>query len=101
MQARNHVAIMEELGLIDFDAAAAVSGSKFYYLRGAAALLELALVNFALQVCTLRLRGTQLTLAMLLIIVVRRCTQGTHVNEGQRHGLRCACRSAWPRASHR
>lgn len=50
MQARNHVDIMESLGLIDFDRASAVAGSKFYYLRGAAALLEIALVNLAIQV---------------------------------------------------
>lgn len=37
----------EALGVLDFEAAAEVSGSKFYYLKGAAALLELALVNWA------------------------------------------------------
>jgi seryl-tRNA synthetase len=31
-----------------------VSGSKFYYLRNAAALLELALVNFAMTFVTAR-----------------------------------------------
>jgi seryl-tRNA synthetase len=50
VQARNHVEIMEALDLIDFDTAGDVSGSKFYYLRNAAALLEIALVNFAVQV---------------------------------------------------
>lgn len=50
VQVRNHVEIMEALDLIDFDAASDVSGSKFYYLRNAAALLEMALVNFAVQV---------------------------------------------------
>lgn len=52
VQARNHVDLMEALDLIDFDTAGDVSGSKFYYLRNAAALLEMALVNMALQVCT-------------------------------------------------
>lgn len=45
---RDHVAIGEALGLLDFEAAAEVSGSKFYYLKNAAALLELALVNYAM-----------------------------------------------------
>lgn len=50
VQVKNHVDIMETLDLIDFDAAAEVSGSKFYYLRNAGALLELALVNMTMQV---------------------------------------------------
>ena len=39
----------QELDCIDFDTAAEVSGSKFVYLKRAAALLELALVNYAMQ----------------------------------------------------
>lgn len=50
MQAKNHVDVMEALDLIDFDSAAEVSGSKFYYLRNAGALLEMALVNMTMQV---------------------------------------------------
>lgn len=50
MQVKNHVDIMEALDLIDFDSASEVSGSKFYYLRNAAALLEMALVNVTMQV---------------------------------------------------
>lgn len=46
---KDHVALGEELDLVDWDAGAAVSGSKFYYLKREAALLELALVNFAVQ----------------------------------------------------
>lgn len=49
LQIKNHVDVLESLDLIDFDSASVVSGSKFYYLRGAAAMLELALVNWALQ----------------------------------------------------
>lgn len=45
---RDHVTVMEALDLIDFESAAEVSGSKFYYLKNAAALLELALVNYAM-----------------------------------------------------
>lgn len=46
---RDHVQLGQELDCIDFDTAAEVSGSKFVYLRRAAALLELALVNYAMQ----------------------------------------------------
>jgi seryl-tRNA synthetase len=41
---------MEDLDLVDFDSASDVSGSKFYYLKNAAAMLELALVNYTMQV---------------------------------------------------
>ncbi|GAX73126.1 hypothetical protein CEUSTIGMA_g579.t1 [Chlamydomonas eustigma] len=47
-EARDHVTIAESLDLVDFESAAEVSGQKFYYLRNAAALLELALVNWAM-----------------------------------------------------
>lgn len=50
VQAKNHVDLMEALDLIDFEAAGEVSGSKFYYLRNAAMLLELALINMAMAV---------------------------------------------------
>jgi seryl-tRNA synthetase len=46
---RDHVTLAEALDLVDFEAAATVSGSKFYYLRNAAAMLELALVSLAMQ----------------------------------------------------
>jgi seryl-tRNA synthetase len=38
------------LGIIDFDAGAKVAGSKFYFLRGDAVLLELGLVRYALDI---------------------------------------------------
>lgn len=37
--------------MIDFDRGSEVSGSKFYYLRGVGALLEIALVNYAIHKC--------------------------------------------------
>ena len=47
---RDHLALSSLLGnLIDFDAGAAAAGSKFVYLRGAAARLELALCTWALN----------------------------------------------------
>ena len=47
--AKTHEQIMKDLDLADFERAAKVSGSKFYYLKNEGALLELALVNFAME----------------------------------------------------
>ncbi len=46
---KDHVAIAEALDLVDFKAGADVAGQKFYYLKRDAALLELALVQYAMQ----------------------------------------------------
>ncbi|MGH2974972.1 MAG: serine--tRNA ligase [Solirubrobacterales bacterium] len=46
---RDHLEIGTELGLIDMEAGARVSGSRFAYLKGDLVLLELALVRFALD----------------------------------------------------
>lgn len=51
---KTHEEIMLALDLADFERAAKVSGSKFYYLKNAGALLELALVNFAIAKLTKR-----------------------------------------------
>ena len=45
---RDHVEIGELIGAIDIERGAKVSGSRFYYLTGPGALLELALVQFAM-----------------------------------------------------
>jgi seryl-tRNA synthetase len=45
---RDHVELGRLLGAIDIERAAKVSGSRFYYLTGIGALLELALVNMAI-----------------------------------------------------
>jgi len=47
---RDHLAIGTELGLIDIESAAQLSGSRFAYLKGDLVLLELALVRYALDV---------------------------------------------------
>ncbi len=47
---RDHVAIAEELDLVDFENAGRVSGTKFYYLRNEAVYLELALIRFAMDI---------------------------------------------------
>jgi len=48
-ETKDHLALGASLDLIDFESAAGVAGAKFYYLRNEGALLELALVNFALR----------------------------------------------------
>ena len=46
---RDHLEIGTELGLIDIESAARLSGSRFAYLKGDLVLLELALVRFAID----------------------------------------------------
>ncbi len=46
---RDHLELGTELGLIEMDAAARLSGSRFAYLKGDLVLLELALVRYALD----------------------------------------------------
>jgi len=46
---KDHVALAEALDLVDFEAGASVAGQKFYFLKNEAALLELALVQYAMQ----------------------------------------------------
>jgi seryl-tRNA synthetase len=57
---KDHVELGESSGIIDFDAGAKVAGSKFYFLRGDAVLLELGLVRYAMDV--LMERGYQPTI---------------------------------------
>ncbi len=47
--AKDHVALCEALDLADFEAGASVTGQKFYFLKNEAVLLELALVQYAMQ----------------------------------------------------
>lgn len=48
-EAKDHVELGKLLGAIDVERGAKVSGARFYYLTGPGALLELALVNFAIK----------------------------------------------------
>jgi len=47
-QPKDHVTLGLDLGLIDFESAAFVTGQKFYYLKNEAALLEFALIQYSL-----------------------------------------------------
>jgi seryl-tRNA synthetase len=54
----DHVELMERLDLLDLEAGARVAGHGFYFLKNEAVLLELALVQLALE----KLRGAGFTL---------------------------------------
>ncbi len=45
----DHVALMERLGILDLERGARVAGSRSYILKGAGALLEMALTRFAID----------------------------------------------------
>jgi seryl-tRNA synthetase len=47
---KDHIALAESLDLVDFEAGSQVAGQKFYYLKNEAALLEMALVQYAMGV---------------------------------------------------
>ncbi len=49
---RDHLELGQSLGAIDMERGAKVSGSRFYFLTGVGALLELALVNAAMAQAT-------------------------------------------------
>ncbi len=49
-EVRDHVELGELLGIIDFDAGAKTTGSKFYFLRGDAVILELGLIRYAMDI---------------------------------------------------
>ncbi len=44
---KSHVELGEDLGVLDFDTSAEVSGKGFYYMKGDLALMNSALVNYA------------------------------------------------------
>ena len=49
---KDHVALGESLDIIDIERGVKVSGSRFYFLKGWGARLELALMNLALDLAT-------------------------------------------------
>src|SRR3954447_19567195 len=62
---RDHLEIGTELDLIEIEAAAELSGSRFAYLRGDLVLLELALVRFAIE--TVRAEGHEPVVPPVLV----------------------------------
>ncbi|KAJ7103308.1 hypothetical protein B0H15DRAFT_206302 [Mycena belliarum] len=47
---RDHVTIARKFGLLDFESGVTVTGSSWYYLMNEAALLEMALTNYAISI---------------------------------------------------
>ena len=70
---RDHVELGKLLGAIDVERGAKVSGSRFYYLTGAGADLELALVNMAMD----QARSTGFTTMIPPALVKPRAMEGT------------------------
>ena len=64
-EVKDHVQLGEALGLIDFEAGAAVAGTKFAYLRGAGALLEVA---WSSDVCSCRCPRHVRCLSVILML---------------------------------
>ena len=46
---KDHLTLMQKLDWVDFEGGAKVAGNKFYYLKNEAVFLEMALVQFAMQ----------------------------------------------------
>jgi seryl-tRNA synthetase len=70
---RDHVELGRILGAIDIDRGAKVSGARFYYLTGAGADLELALVSMAMD----QARGAGFTTMIPPTLVKPRAMEGT------------------------
>ena len=62
---RDHLEIGTNIGLIDMEAGAKLSGSRFAYLKGDLVLLELALVRFAIE--TVRAEGHEPVVPPVLV----------------------------------
>jgi seryl-tRNA synthetase len=70
---RDHLDIGQALGVVDVERAAKVSGSRFSYLLGRGAVLELALVRFAVD----RLSAAGFTPAIPPVLVRREAMENT------------------------
>ncbi|MDI5964250.1 serine--tRNA ligase [Streptomyces sp. SL13] len=70
---KDHLELGQGLGAIDVERGAKVSGSRFYYLTGVGALLELALVNAAIAQAT----AAGLTPMLTPALVKPRAMEGT------------------------
>lgn len=73
-EALDHVALAEKHGLIDFDAAAKISGSGFAVYKSKGAKLERALINFLLDLQTEEHGYTEVNVPH---IIRRYCMEGT------------------------
>lgn len=49
---KNHEELMENLGLVDFERGAKVTGSKFYFVKGDLVRLNFALIQYGIEILT-------------------------------------------------
>jgi len=77
---RDHLEIGTELGLIEMEKAAELSGSRFAYLKGDLVLLELALVRFAIEL----VRGEGHEPVVPPVLVREEALEGTGMFPGDR-----------------
>jgi seryl-tRNA synthetase len=77
---RDHLEIGTGMGLIEIEAAARLSGSRFAYLKGDLVLLELALVRFAIEL----LRGEGHEPVVPPVLVREEALEGTGFLPGDR-----------------
>ncbi|XP_004136430.2 serine--tRNA ligase, chloroplastic/mitochondrial isoform X1 [Cucumis sativus] len=70
---KDHLELGKQLDIFDFDAAAEVSGSKFYYLKNAAVTLELGLINWTLSEVMKRGFTPLITPEIVRSTVVEKC----------------------------
>lgn len=49
-EVKNHSELMEKLNMVDFERGAKIAGSKFYFLKNDAVLLERALISYGLEI---------------------------------------------------
>jgi seryl-tRNA synthetase len=73
---KDHVELMEGLDLVDFEGGAKVAGQKFYFLKNEAVLLELALLQFGVNL----LRQEGFTVFMTPDLARREILAGTGYN---------------------
>lgn len=76
----DHAALGNTLGIIDTTRAAKVSGARFAYLKGPAALLEIALIHFAME----RLGAAGFTPVITPVMVREEALYGTGFFPGAR-----------------
>ena len=70
---KDHTELSDTVGLADFDAGSRVSGTKFVYLQGYGAMLEMALINFAFTRAVQRGFAPYMTPDMVRRQVVEKC----------------------------
>ncbi|CAL5384042.1 unnamed protein product [Camellia sinensis] len=84
---KDHFQLGRDLDLIDFDAASEVSGSKFYYLKNEAILLEMAFINWTISQVMRRGFTPLATSEIMRSSVVEKCAFQPHVENMQVYSI--------------